>query len=46
MRYARMKPSAPTEAMYYHCISRVVNRDFLLGDVEREQFVKFMREYE
>ncbi len=46
MRYARMKPAAPTEAMYYHCITRVVNRDFLLGDMDREKFVRLMREYE
>ena len=29
-----------------HCISRVVNRDFLLGTMEREQFRELMREYE
>ncbi len=27
----------------YHCISRVVDRRFVLGDDEREQFRKFMR---
>jgi putative transposase len=27
----------------YHCLSRVVDRRFVLGDVEREQFRKFMR---
>ena len=31
---------------YYHCISRIVDRQFLFGDREREQFVQFMREYE
>ena len=31
---------------YYHCISRIVDRQFLFGDLEREQFVQFMREYE
>jgi REP element-mobilizing transposase RayT len=30
----------------YHCVSRVVNRDFVLGDDEREQFVRYMRDYE
>ena len=30
----------------YHCVSRVVNREFVLGDQEREQFVAFMRDYE
>ena len=27
----------------YHLIGRVVGREYLLGDVEREQFRKFMR---
>ena len=27
----------------YHCISRVVDRQFVLGDAEREQFVRYMR---
>jgi REP element-mobilizing transposase RayT len=30
----------------YHCISRVVDRRFVLGDAEREQFVRYMRIYE
>ena len=30
----------------YHCLSRVVDRRFVLGDAEREQFVKYMRVYE
>ena len=30
----------------YHCVSRVVNREFVLGDQEREQFVAYMRSYE
>jgi hypothetical protein len=30
----------------YHCISRVVNREFVFGDVEREQQRMFMRMYE
>jgi len=30
----------------YHCISRVVDRQFVLGDEEREQFVDYMRLYE
>src|SRR5690606_10015661 len=31
---------------YYHCLSRVVNRDFVFGALEREEFVRLMREYE
>jgi REP element-mobilizing transposase RayT len=30
----------------YHCLSRVVDRRFVLGDGEREQFVHYMRTYE
>jgi putative transposase len=30
----------------YHTISRVVHRQMLLGDAEKEQFVKYMRMYE
>jgi hypothetical protein len=29
---------------YYHCISRVVDRQFVLGETEKEQFVSLMRE--
>ena len=30
----------------YHCISRVVGRQFVLGDLEKENFVSVMRDYE
>jgi REP element-mobilizing transposase RayT len=30
----------------YHCISRVVNREFVFGDLEKEQLRMFMRMYE
>lgn len=30
----------------YHCISRVVDRRFVLGKAEKEQFVSYMRLYE
>lgn len=30
----------------YHCLSRVVDRRFVLGDAERERFRMFMRMYE
>lgn len=30
----------------YHCISRVVDRQFVLGEAEKEQFVAYMRTYE
>jgi REP element-mobilizing transposase RayT len=48
MRQRRLK--APTnsysESAFYHCISRVVNRDFVLGDEERVEFVRLMWIYE
>jgi len=31
---------------FYHCISRIVDRNFVLGDLEKEHFVKLMRAYE
>ncbi len=39
---APWKDSADKPAIY-HCLSRVVDRRFVLGDEEREQFRKFMR---
>ena len=30
----------------YHCVSRVVDRKFIFGDDEREEFVSIMRNYE
>ena len=30
----------------YHCISRIVGREYLMGDAEREEFVRLMRLYE
>lgn len=46
MRRPRFK--APPEHLlgYYHCISRVVDRRFVFGPEEKEQFVAFMRLYE
>ncbi|MFM8360555.1 MAG: transposase, partial [Verrucomicrobiota bacterium] len=46
MRKARLKAPEGHPVAYYHCVSRVVNREFVFGDVEREQFVQLMREYE
>ncbi len=46
MRKARLKiPSSEKEA-FYHCISRVVNRDFVFGDLEKEKFKELMRHHE
>jgi putative transposase len=46
MRRARLKVSADRAVGYYHCLSRVVDRRFRLGELEKEQFVRFLREYE
>lgn len=43
MRQPRLKAPPDLPVAYYHCVSRVVNRDFVLGDAEREQFVKLLR---
>ncbi|HEX5791019.1 MAG TPA: transposase, partial [Luteolibacter sp.] len=46
MRHTRWlspwKDSAERPAIY-HCVSRVVGREFLFGDLEREKFRTFMR---
>jgi putative transposase len=46
MRQARLKASTEQPVAYYHCISRVVERRFLLADQDKEQFVAYMRLYE
>jgi len=46
MRQARLKAPEGHEVAYYHCISRVVNREFVIGEEERERFVEMMRCYE
>jgi REP element-mobilizing transposase RayT len=46
MRRARLKVPADAPAGYYHCVSRVVDRRHILGEVEKEHFVSLLREYE
>ena len=47
MRQARfLSPSAETSSSLYHCISRVVDRQFVLGREEKDMFVRMMRQYE
>jgi len=46
MRTVRFKADKNLEQAYYHCISRVVDRRFVLGKAEKEKFVKIMRGYE
>ena len=45
MRTARAKQEDGATG-YYHCISRVVDRQFVLGAQEKEQLVTLMRRYE
>lgn len=35
-----------TRSAIYHCVSRIVGREFLLQGEEKEQFVRYMRLYE
>ena len=46
MRQARLKAPPSSPVAYYHCLSRVVDRQFVFGEREKERFVGFMREYE
>lgn len=43
---APWKDDPDGKAAVYHCISRVVDRQFVLKKPEKEQFVKYMRLYE
>jgi REP element-mobilizing transposase RayT len=46
MRRRRWKVAADRPMGYYHCLSRVVEGRFALGEVEKERFVSLLREYE
>jgi putative transposase len=46
MRRSRLKAPKDWEVGYYHCVSRVVDRQFVLGDEEKAEFVSLMRLYE
>ena len=46
MRTVRFKADKDQDQAYYHCISRIVDRRFVLGEAEKEKFVKIMRGYE
>ena len=45
MRQPRLKLDSREGRGYYHCISRVVDRQFLFGPNEKEQFVNWMQAY-
>ena len=46
MRRARIKGEPGAEVAYYHCVSRIVDRRFVLEAREKEIFVRIMRGYE
>ncbi len=46
MRTARQRVSKNVAVGYYHCVSRIVNREFVLGESEKEHLVRLMRRYE
>ena len=45
MRLPRLKPPPDHPFAYYHCISRVVDRDFKFGPADKDRFVALMEEY-
>jgi len=47
MRQPRfISPYAEEDSSIYHCVSRVVDRQFVMGRKEKDVFVQMMREYE
>jgi len=46
MRRPRLKAPAFLPVAYYHCVSRVVDRQFVLGEEEKDKLVEYMRLYE
>jgi hypothetical protein len=46
MRLRRLKAPAFLPVAYYHVVSRVVDRRFVFGDVEKDKLVEYMRIYE
>jgi hypothetical protein len=45
MRHPRRKADQRDEYGYYHCVARVVDRQFLFGETEKEHLVKLMKRY-
>ena len=46
MRLRRLKAPAFFPVAYYHCVSRVVDRQFVLKEEEKDKLVEYMRIYE
>jgi putative transposase len=45
MRTRRLKAHPDASSGFYHCMSRVVDRQFIFGEIEKEHFVRLMRQY-
>ncbi len=46
MRLPRLKAPSHLTTAYYHCVSRIVDRRFVLGDDEKIRFLQLVRFYE
>jgi len=46
MRRARMKVPGDRPAGYYHCVSRVVDRQWIFEPAVKQEFLRLMREFE
>ncbi|MGB6223562.1 transposase, partial [Haloferula sp.] len=46
MRRPRFRGPKNLPVAYFHCVSRIVGREFLLGPAEKDHFLKLMRLYE
>ena len=45
MRTRRLKAHPDASSGFYHCMSRVVDRHLVFGDVEKEHFASLIRQY-
>ena len=45
MRTRRLKAPDDADSGFYHCMSRVVDRQLIFGDLEKEHFALLMRQY-
>jgi putative transposase len=45
MRTRRLKAHPDASSGFYHCMSRVVDRQFIFGEIEKEHFSRLMRQY-
>src|SRR4030095_3122434 len=46
MRKPRFKARPDAEVAFYHCVSRIVDRAYKLGELEKEVFLRILRQYE